>query len=309
MVAVQEFGEQLGLAMLPFLTTPFGSANFSNSVATLVPTAMPPRAPVNVAEALSAGWLELWYQPKIDTRTLAVSGAEALIRMRHPTWGIVTPAYFIPDEGDQQFRAFSECVIDRVIEDWHDFVTQRGPIEIAINIPMAFFQQPEAISDLCGRLPNHPAFEGMLIEIDAVEIIRSLPLAKSVARQLRFHNIGISIDDLGTEYSQPTLISTNGKSGRLMSADHFVTDCADHPLKKTVCCGVRELAAGYGLRSVAEGVESTADLLAVREMGFDLAQGFLFAKPMKAKRFPRSLSTSSEIAEISTHVPSALGFS
>src|SRR6202048_223942 len=88
LVAVQEFGEQLGLAMLPFLTTPFGSANFSDSVATLVPTAMPPPAPVDVAEAMSAGWLELWYQPKIETRTVAVSGTEALIRMRHPTWGI-----------------------------------------------------------------------------------------------------------------------------------------------------------------------------------------------------------------------------
>jgi EAL domain-containing protein (putative c-di-GMP-specific phosphodiesterase class I) len=288
LVAVQEFGEQLGLAMLPFLTTPFGSANFSDSVATLAPTAMPLPAPVDVAEAMSAGWLELWYQPKIETRTLAVSGAEALVRMRHPTWGIVTPAYFMPDEGDQQFRALSEFVIDRAIQDWHDFVTQRDPIEIAINIPMAFFQQPEAIPDLCGRLPNHPAFEGMLIEIDGVEIIRSLPLAKSVARQLRFHNIGISIDDLGTEW--PALMDLpDFPFVEIKVGCEFITGCADHPLKKTVCRRILEVADGYGIRTVAEGVETTADLLAVREMGFDLAQGFLFAKPMKAKKFARKV--------------------
>jgi EAL domain-containing protein (putative c-di-GMP-specific phosphodiesterase class I) len=286
--AVQEFGEQLGLAMLPFLTTPFGSANFSHSVATLVPTAMPPPPPVDVAEALSAGWLELWYQPKIETRTAAVSGAEALIRIHHPTWGIITPAYFIPDEGDQQFRALSEFVIDRAIQDWHDFSTQRRPIEIAINIPMAFFQEPEAIPDLCGRLPNHPAFEGMLIEINGVEIIRSLPLAKSVARQLRFHNIGISIDDLGTEW--PALMDLpDFPFVEIKVGCEFVTGCADQPLKKTVCRRIRELADGYGIRTVAEGVETTADLLAVREMGFDLAQGFLFAKPMKAKKFARKV--------------------
>lgn len=63
----------------------------------------------------------------------------------------------------------------------------------------------------------------------------------------------------------------------------------DHPSKKTVCRRVRELADGYGTRTVAEGVENTADLLAVREMGFDLAQGFLFAKPMKAKKFARKV--------------------
>jgi len=63
----------------------------------------------------------------------------------------------------------------------------------------------------------------------------------------------------------------------------------DHPSKKTVCRRVRELADGYGTRTVAEGVETTADLLAVCEMGFDLAQGFLFAKPMKAKKFARKV--------------------
>jgi EAL domain-containing protein (putative c-di-GMP-specific phosphodiesterase class I) len=68
----------------------------------------------------------------------------------------------------------------------------------------------------------------------------------------------------------------------------FVTDCGDDPSKKTVCRRVLELADAYGVRTVAEGVETTADLLAVREMGFDLAQGFLFAKPMGVKKFART---------------------
>jgi DNA-binding response OmpR family regulator len=93
--ALQAFGEGLGLAMLPILATPFAGGNLRDSVATLLPIEPPPQPPVDVAGAMSAGWLELWYQPKVDTHTVAVSGAEALIRMRHPTWGIVTPAYFI----------------------------------------------------------------------------------------------------------------------------------------------------------------------------------------------------------------------
>src|ERR1700736_2253206 len=281
-LSAKEFGGKV------LLLTPFGTANFRDSVAALVPPEMPSPAPVVVAEAMSAGWLELWYQPKIETRTVAVNGAEALIRMRHPTWGIVTPAYFIPDEGDQQFRALSEFVIDRAVQDWHYFVTQRGPIEIAINLPMAFFLQPEAIRGLCGRMPNHPAFEGMMIEINTVEIIRSLPLAKSVARQLRFHNIGISIDDLGTEW--PSLMDLpDFPFVELKVGCEFITGCADYPLKKTVCGRILELADSYGVRTVAEGVETTADFLGVREMGFDLAQGFLFAKPMNAKKFARAV--------------------
>ena len=127
--------------------------------------------------------------------------------MRHPTWGIVTPGYFIPDDADPQFGALSEFVIDRAIGDWSDFLAQRGSIEIAINVPIGFFQRPEALRYLCEKMPNHPAFAGLIIEINAVEIIRNLELAKSVSMQLRFHNIGISIDDLGMEWPSLTGMS------------------------------------------------------------------------------------------------------
>jgi EAL domain-containing protein (putative c-di-GMP-specific phosphodiesterase class I) len=288
MAAVQEFGEKLGLEMLPALLTPFGSGNLRDSVAMLLPIEAPPPPPIDVAEALAEHWLELWYQPKIDTHKVAVDGAEALIRLRHPTWGIVTPAYFIPDDGDPQFRALSEFVVHQAIHDWHDFVAQRGPVEIAINLPIAFFQQPEAIRDLCGKMPVHPAFEGLMIEINGVEVIRSLPLANAVARQLRFHNIGISVDDVGAEW--PSLMGIQDFPFVELKVDRkFVTGCADEPLKKTVCRRILDLADGYGIRTVAEGVETTADFLAVREMGFDLVQGFLFGRPVGAKKFARTV--------------------
>jgi FOG: EAL domain len=80
-----------------------------------------------VAEALKAGWLELWYQQKINVRTLAPSGAEALVRMRHPAWGVVPPAYFIQDDKDPHFRNLSEFVIGRAVEDWRYLLEQQGP--------------------------------------------------------------------------------------------------------------------------------------------------------------------------------------
>ena len=84
--AVRQVGEEYGLAMLPPLTTPFAAGALRERVAMLVPGDPVPSPAVDVAEALHAGWLELWYQPKIDARTLVRRGAEALVRMRHPTW-------------------------------------------------------------------------------------------------------------------------------------------------------------------------------------------------------------------------------
>src|SRR5262249_15284825 len=108
--AVEELAQECGRALLPTLPTPFGDTGLRDSIASLLPIEEPPDPPIDVSEAVHAGWLELWYQPKIDAKTLALRGAEALVRVRHPTWGIVPPAYFIPDEQDPHFRTLSEYV-------------------------------------------------------------------------------------------------------------------------------------------------------------------------------------------------------
>jgi EAL domain-containing protein (putative c-di-GMP-specific phosphodiesterase class I) len=282
--AVQELGEQLDLAMLPVLATPFGIEGLRDSVATLLPTDAPPSPPVDVLEALDAGWVELWYQPKFDTRTLQLSGAEALIRVRHPTWGIVSPAYFLPDAGDSHFRAISDFVIGQAISDWHNFITERRGVEISINLSISFLRDPESVAGLCRKMPDHSAFEGLIIEIDAADVFHNMDLAKAVARQVRFSNIAVSIDDLGSEW--PSLVGLHDFPFVEIKVDQqFITGCAKDRLKQTNGRQILELADGFGARTVAEGVETQADFLAVREMGFDVVQGFLFGKPMTAKQF------------------------
>ncbi len=286
--AVRELGENLGIAMLPTLATPFGTDGLHDSVATFLPVEAPPSPPVDAAEAVRAGWLELWYQPKIGTRTFALREAEGLIRIRHPTWGVVPPAYFIASDGDPHLRGLSEFVIGRAISDWRYFVSQHGPIELAINLPIAFLKDPEAVKNLCLQMPDHPAFEGMIIEINGTEVVRNLELVKDVARQLRFHNIAISIDDLGAEW--PSLVGLDNFPFVELKVDRtFIAGCADDRLKRAVCRQILDLADGYGARTVAEGVETRADFLAVREMGFDLVQGFLFAKPVAPKKFAQTI--------------------
>jgi len=124
--AIRELGEGLGLPMLPTLATPFCSDDLRSSVAAFLPI-QAPSPPVDAGEAIRSGWLELWYQPKIHAHKLALNGAEALIRMRHPHWGIVEPAYFIPHDGDPHFQQLSEFVISQAIADWRNFVAELVP--------------------------------------------------------------------------------------------------------------------------------------------------------------------------------------
>src|SRR3984893_3694317 len=285
--AVQQVGEEYGLAMLPPLTTPFAAGTLRERIAMLLPEEPAPSPAVYVEEALHAGWLELWYQPKIDARTLVRCGAEALVRMRHPAWGVVPPSYFIPDENDPHFLQLSEFVIERATQDWRYLLQQQGPTDISINLPASFLKDRNAVRDLCRRMPAHPAFGGLLIEINGAEAMRNLDLLIAVAKQVGLHNIAVSIDDLGADW--PARMGPESFPFAELRVDRrFVTGCANDRLKQTVCRRIIELGKGYGVRVVAEGVEDRADFVAANEMGFDLVQGYLFGKPMALKKFARS---------------------
>lgn len=288
--AVRQVGEEYGLAMLPPLTTPFAAETLRERVATLLPDEPAPSPAVHVGEALHAGWLELWYQSKIDARSLVRRGAEALVRMRHPTWGVVPPAYFIPEAHDPHFRDLSEFVIERALQDWHYLLERQSAVDLSINLPTPYLKEPQAVRDLCRRMPTHPAFGGLTIEIASDEAIHDLAFLTEVAREMRFHNIGLSVDNLGANW--PDLMGLDRIPFIKLKADRqFVTGCGNDRLKRTVCRHIVELARGYGARTVAEGVESRGDLLAVNELGFDLVQGYLFGKPMPLKKFARSALT------------------
>ncbi len=288
--AVRQVGEEYGLAMLPPLTTPFAAETLRERVATLLPDEPAPSPAVHVGEALHAGWLELWYQSKVDARSLVRRGAEALVRMRHPTWGVVPPAYFIPEAHDPHFRDLSEFVIERALQDWHYLLERQSAVDLSINLPAPYLREPQAVRDLCRRMPTHPAFGGLTIEIASDEAINDLAFLGEVAREMRFHNIGLSVDNLGANW--PDLMGLDRIPFIKLKADRqFVTGCSNDRLKRTVCRHIVELAQGYGARTVAEGVESRADLIAVTELGFDLVQGYLFGKPMPLKKFARSALT------------------
>jgi EAL domain-containing protein (putative c-di-GMP-specific phosphodiesterase class I) len=285
--AVQQVGAKYGITMLQPLTTPFAAESLRERVVTLLPEEPAPSPAVNVSEALHAGWLELWYQQKVDARTLVRCGAEALVRMRHPSWGVVPPAYFIPEDDDPNCLRLAEFVIDRAMEDWRYLLERESPTDISINLPVSFLRDRDAVRDLCRRTPAHPKFGGMLLELKSSEVIANLDLLIDVASEVRFHNIAVSIDDVGTDW--PALMGLDSFPFVELKVDRqFVTGCATDRLKQTVCRRIIELARGYGARVVAEGVESRADFVAANEMGFDLVQGYLFGKPMALKKFARS---------------------
>jgi EAL domain-containing protein (putative c-di-GMP-specific phosphodiesterase class I) len=234
-------------------------------------------------EALKGGRLELWYQPKINARSLLMHGVEALVRTSRPDWEFRSSGFTGASD-----KRVSEFAIDQAIEDWRQLDTERGQIEIAINLPIEFVRAHDAINHLCRRLPlDSASFPGLLIEIDGSEIVANLRLAKNIASRLRFSKVAISVDHVGAEW--PSLSGLQDFPFVEIKVDRsLINGCADDPSKSSTCHQILELANQYGTRTVAEGIETWADFLTVREIGFDLVQGSLFAEPMTLKKLKQA---------------------
>ena len=286
LLALHELGENSGLAMLPPLGTPFRDGDLHENLSSFLPVRPAPNLPIDIGEALRKGWLELWYEPKIDLREMSLRGADAMIRMRHPNWGILSPASFIP-ENDSDLRALSEFVVDRVMADWVYFTEGRSPIEMTVHLPKEALESSEFIDRMCLQLPDHAALARLTVEISSLDVSRNAALVRTAAKQLEAYNVGISIDDVMAESSWVDVVDF--PIAELQVQGSFINGCADDRDKQTACEMALSIAGRLGARTIAKGIEQTADCRAVCKMGFDLGQGSLFAKPMEMHKFARTM--------------------
>jgi EAL domain-containing protein (putative c-di-GMP-specific phosphodiesterase class I)/FixJ family two-component response regulator len=301
---IEQIGRTHSLFMLPSLRKPFRIADIKESLLyaspTLqasksvndddAPTARPP-PPIGLEEALRRNWLELWYQPKIDLRSLVVCGAEALIRVRHPDHGIIEPAQFLPAPGDPLYKPLSFFVLRGAMADWAGLAKEGYPLKLSINVPVSILSAPGFVELARRMIPRDPAFPGLIIEVTEDEFVRDPEWMREVATQLKLYNAWISIDDFGKAYASLSRL-TDLPFVELKLDRSFVSNCGADRLKYALCQTVVDLARRFQSSLCAEGVETADDLRCVTKLGFDLAQGYFLARPMPAERLLASLLSS-----------------
>jgi EAL domain-containing protein (putative c-di-GMP-specific phosphodiesterase class I)/ActR/RegA family two-component response regulator len=298
---IHQIGRSHGLTMLPPLAKPFRAGDLRdrlNSVPEIrtAPSAakQPDNAPtVDLAEALDKAWLELWYQPKIDLKSLTVCGAEALIRARHPEHGIVPPSGLLPPTDDPLYQPLSRFVLQRAMSDWRHFAEQKILLKLAVNLPVSVIYAPDFVGYLREVLPRDAKFPGLFAEVTEDDVTREPEWVREVATQLKLYNVHISIDDFGSAYSSLSrLLHLPCVEVKLDRS--FITNCSSDQQKRALCRMVIDLARSFNVSTCAEGVETIEDLRTLRKMGCDTAQGYLFAKPMERHAFVEKLKTSKQ---------------
>jgi EAL domain-containing protein (putative c-di-GMP-specific phosphodiesterase class I) len=285
----RRLGERHGLTMLPVLEKPFRVPAVRQVIEKLgMRRDALSTIRVTITDAIRHGWLELWYQPKIDLRARVFAGAEGYVRARHPEYGVVPPDSLFSRATAEDMLALTQHVLATAMRDWSLFASVGLPIRFSLNVPIIALAKLPLASIVAQHRPKASNWPGLILEIGEDEIMQDLMLAQKVERELRPHGISFAIDDFGRAYSQiaqlKDLVFAELKIDR-----SFVANCDTDRMNAGLCETIISLAHRLGSKAVAEGVETALELKALHRMGCDLGQGYLFARPMPRDHFLKLL--------------------
>jgi len=226
-------------------------------------------------------------QPKVELGTGRVKGAEALARWRHPQKGIIAPYAFIDVlEGTQNIDALTWVMVRKSAAFCRDWRAASGlDVTVSANVSI------QSLGDvhLADRLTELVRGENldprhMIIEVTESATTTSIGHALENLSRLRMKGFGLSIDDFGTGYSSMQQL-TRIAFTELKIDRSFVANAATQQKARVVLESSLDMARKLKICSVAEGVETQQDWDLLRQLGCELAQGYLIAKPLDAAHF------------------------
>jgi diguanylate cyclase len=230
---------------------------------------------------IARGELEMWYQPQVDVRTGDVVAMEALVRWRHPRFGLVMPGDFMPTaEHTDLMVPITAAVIDMSVRDAVRWRTIFPTVRVAVNASARNLHDLGFPKMVGACLKAHQAPPALLeIEITENTVIRQPERTRVVLESLGELGVRSSIDDFGTGYS--SLAHLRSLPVQAIKIDRsFVTDIANDTDDQVIVRSIIELAHNLGLETVAEGVETSEATRMLYEFGADHMQGYLVARPM-----------------------------
>ncbi|WP_188449235.1 EAL domain-containing protein [Arenimonas maotaiensis] len=237
--------------------------------------------------AMARGELHLVYQPQMSLKDGRLVGAEALLRWRSPQWGDVSPAEFVPlAESSGMIVPIGDWVLRTAayqLKRWRDAGL---PVEtVAVNLSAVQFVQPglaaaiaKQVTDI-GLAPEH-------IELELTEAValKNPEAARRIMDELSASGFRLSIDDFGTGYSSMNYLKRFAID-KLKIDKSFVDEIGVKGEDQAIVVAIIQMARSLGMSTIAEGVETQAQLDFLRDNGCDEIQGYHYSKPLDPERF------------------------
>ncbi len=241
--------------------------------------------------ALARNELSLVFQPQLALKHDEVTGVEALLRWNNPELGAISPVAFIPiAEETGLVRAIGAWVLDQACAQLADWLRAGLRLSMAVNLSAVQFRDADLVQLVRATLTRH-AVPPELLELEITEsmLMEDVEAAIGCLRQLAGLGVKLSIDDFGTGYSSLAHLKRL-PFDRLKIDRAFVQDLETDGQTRTIVETILLMANSLGLVVVAEGVETKAQALFLREQGCDLLQGYWLGRPMAASALPAWLT-------------------
>jgi diguanylate cyclase (GGDEF)-like protein len=237
-------------------------------------------------QALGNGEFGLQYQPMVSVRDNRIVGCEALLRWHHPERGLVPPAEFIPvAEEIGLILPLGAWVLRKACE-----AATRWPhdIKVAVNLSAIQVMNQNLVADVLGALTDAGLPPSRLeLEITESALIQNTEATLAALHRLRGLGVKISLDDFGTGYSSLNYLRSFPLD-KIKIDRCFINGLTDGADSVAIVLAIAGLARNLGIRTTAEGVETTQQLQHVRALGCTEMQGYLFSAPRSLEELERT---------------------
>ncbi|MCA1029567.1 EAL domain-containing protein [Bacillus timonensis] len=234
----------------------------------------------------------LHYQPKVETKTEKMVGAEALIRWNHPDWGMVSPIDFISvAEEIGMINDIGDWVLRTVVQSIAEWKKQGLPVvPISINVSGQRFLKNDFSMIVKGVLDDTKVHPSLLeLEITETSLMSNEMMITSTIESLKLLGIKISLDDFGTGFSSISYLRQFRSIHTIKFDRSFIQHVCENDYDASIVKSLIHLAHGLNMNVVAEGVETQGQLAFLRENKCDLIQGYYFSKPLPSDEFKKLL--------------------
>ncbi|WP_367897671.1 putative bifunctional diguanylate cyclase/phosphodiesterase [Leptospira sp. WS58.C1] len=243
--------------------------------------------------AISKNQLFLQYQPRIEVQTGKKISAEALLRWKHPEYGLISPTIFIPIAEESGIIAeMGEWVLSKSMEDLGNW-KKRGipPIRISVNLSVKQLEDKNITKKVLDILEkNDLSVEDLELEITESSLITNTQPALEILGELHSWGISLALDDFGTGYSSLSYLSKIPLK-TLKVDQSFVRKILTDPNSLAISKTIVALGKSLGLRITAEGVETEAQMRKIKDLGCDEAQGYFLSKPILLEELEKFVQT------------------
>jgi diguanylate cyclase (GGDEF)-like protein len=248
----------------------------------------------DLRRAVAAGELTMYYQPKVNSETGAVSSVEALVRWQHPTLGLLQPDEFIPlAESTAIIHSLTAEVLRLALTQARKWADAGRPIPVSVNISARSLLDPAFPAQVQELLDAHGVPPQLLsLELTETAVMTDRDLALTILQALDAMNVSLSIDDFGTGYSSMSYLKTLPVK-ELKIDRSFVMGMANDPDSAVIVRSAVDLGHNLGMTVVAEGVEDGMARSELAGMGCDLVQGYQICRPVPARELELWIETHS----------------